>query len=102
MPPIDTDLFRNPLVIAGMALAISLKVLDMAKTHRYRNRQMNGDNPVVRAITDSADKQVAALQRDGDQTREALATREAREAIQLAAHEAACSQRMRDHTVKSR
>jgi hypothetical protein len=69
-----------------MALALCLKTLDMVSTKRHRNAQMNGDNPVVRAI-----------QEESRINRADAAEREARKAAALAAHDEACRQRMRDH-----
>ena len=85
----DLEIAKNPILLAGMAIALSMKALDMVKTSKHRNAQMNGDNPVVRAI-----------QEEGRLSRVDAAEREVRKATQLAAHESACNQRMRDHDAR--
>jgi hypothetical protein len=83
---VNSELLRDPLVIAGLAIGLGMKALDMVKTARHRSAQMNGENPVV-----------LALHEEGKRNREDAAEREARKSAQLASHEACCNQRMHDH-----
>ena len=85
----DLEIVKNPLILVGMAIALAMKTLDMMKTAQHRNAQRNGDNPVVRAI-----------QEEGRLSRVDAAEREVRKSAQLAAHESACNQRMRDHDAR--
>jgi hypothetical protein len=56
--------------MVGIIALVILEVIKRRDTNKRDRAYVNGDNPIVKAIQLSADKQVAAIERDGDRTRE--------------------------------
>jgi hypothetical protein len=70
---ISTELLRDPIVVVGIAMVVCLKVVDMAKTHNYRSKQMNGENPVVaqlKVLTDAVKDHNETMKEEHRRTRE--------------------------------